>query len=242
MVIHMQRYFVSDESIENQTIVFTGNEAHHIGHVMRLAVDDEIIVTTDSGHAYRARLVSFTKKEVTARIVEALTIKDNTLNVSLAMALIKKDAFELVLQKATELGVKEIYPIRTKRSIIKIDDFAKKQQRYQTIVKEASEQSERSHLPTIHDQIDLDALPFERFDHVFLAYERLQQQNLRELLETVEKTHSVLVIIGPEGGFADEEIAGLPATVQHISLGETILRSETAAIYSLSVLRYHLGG
>ena len=237
----MQRYFLNDDAVAEQHALISGSDYHHIKNVMRLKVGDKVIVTLFSGRTFKAKIDTYTKKDVILKIVEDLEVSDNTLNVTLAQALIKREPFELVLQKATELGVKGIYPINTERSIIKIDDFSKKKQRYESIVKEASEQSERAKMPVIHDLIDLMDLPFEEYNHVFLAYERHDQLALHQLIGAIPNTDSVLVIIGPEGGFCDQEIEQLKEKTTLISLGNTILRSETAAIYILSVFRYLRG-
>ncbi len=234
----MQRYFILDNQIQENQIILTDSDFHHIKNVMRFGVGDLVMVITKDKTAYKASIQSFTKKEVVLSIVEKQTLNDNILNISLAQALIKKDAFELVLQKTTELGVKEIFPFSSKRSIIKIDDFAKKKIRYETIVKEASEQSERSAMPLIHDLSTLDTLPYERFDQVYIAYAREDDVTLKQIVTNYHTNESILILIGPEGGFSESEIAKLKEKGTILSLGETILRSETAAIHAISVFRY----
>lgn len=237
----MQRYFVDDNQIKDNRIWMTDGDYHHISHVMRCKRGDELIVTGFSGVSYLTEIVEFTKKEAILQIKKRLETIQTTLNISLAQALIKRDAFELVLQKTTELGVKEIYPLSTRNSIVKIDDFSKKKARYQAIVKEASEQSERDQMPIIHDLHSLQDLPFNQYDIVLIAFAREESRNLNEILSKIHDNQSVLILIGPEGGFTDAEIEYCKSKGTLISLGNTILRSETAAIFAISVFRFLRG-
>lgn len=234
----MQRYFVEDINISNDTVKINNSDFHHIKNVMRFKIGDIVIINTYSGKSYKSQILEYTKKEVILKKIEELEPRNNTLNLSIAQALIKKDNFEMILQKTTELGIKAIYPIHTENSIIKIDDYSKKKSRYEAIVKEASEQSERDLMPTIMDYTDLRELPFAKYDHVIVAYARENNTNLKEVLNSIGRNESILFIIGPEGGFSKSEIVFLEAKAKLVSLGKTILRSETAAIYLTSVLKY----
>lgn len=237
MVIKMQRYFIKEKAINNSLVIIEGKDYHHIKNVMRFKMGDLVIINTNQNKSYEASISSFTNDKVYLEIKKELPIKKNTINLSIAQTLIKRDNFELVLQKTTELGIKEIYPILTNRSIIKISDLSKKLSRYNSIVKEASEQSERSSLPVVHNLYKLDSLPFDEFDRVLIAYAREQKNNLFEVIKDINKDTSVLVLIGPEGGFNEKELVFLQTKGQFISLGKTILRSETAAIYVASAFR-----
>jgi len=233
----MQRYFINTDSIQKEKIAINDSDFHHIKNVMRMKPGDEIIVTTFSGKSYKAVINEYTKSSVICKRVEELSISDNTLNVSLAQALIKRDNFELILQKATELGVKEIIPMTSSRTIIKIDDLEKKQTRYNAIVKEASEQSERVNVPVIRTITALESLPFAEYDCVMIAYERHDHQDLKSRIEAIKPSQKVLIVVGPEGGFTENEIGFLKEKGTLVSLGNTILRSETAAIYFISAFR-----
>jgi 16S rRNA (uracil1498-N3)-methyltransferase len=233
----MQRYFIKEEQIEDNLIKIKDSDFHHIKNVMRFKVGTELITTTFKGISFLTEISHFEKNSVFLKIIKELETTNNTINVTLAQSLIKKDKFELVLQKATELGVKEIIPLQTKNSIIKIDDFQKKKIRYETIVKEASEQSERNVMPKINDLLDIKSLPYDNYDFVFTAFARKNSESLLEEIKDIDSSKSVLVLIGPEGGFDKAEIEYLQSKSTLVSLGKTILRSETAAIYFLSALR-----
>jgi len=238
----MQRYFVNDDSIKENLIYLEENDYHHIKNVMRMNIGDEIIVTAFSGLTYKALISTFTKREVVATIQQNIDIKDNTLNITLAQALIKRDNFELVLEKATELGVREIIPLMTTNSVVKLDDLSKKIPRYQTIVKEASEQSERAKMPQICQMHHIETLPYEDYDHILIAYARHDTRELKSIISSIDPKDKVLVVIGPEGGFTNSEIEFLSQKGKLVSLGDTILRSETAGIYIVSAFRLIWGG
>jgi 16S rRNA (uracil1498-N3)-methyltransferase len=145
------------------------------------------------------------------------------------------------LEKTTELGVRKIIPLNTDRSIIKINDFEKKHERFMTIVKEASEQSERSVLPIISDFTSLKSLELDKYDYKLFCYARENSLNIKEELIGLKKNHNILILIGPEGDFSQTEIAYLLENgFKSVSLGKTILRSETAAIYVVSLVRFLL--
>jgi 16S rRNA (uracil1498-N3)-methyltransferase len=186
--------------------------------------------------------MGFEQEKVLLEIKEKLESKTMSYHLDLGLTMIKRDAFELALKKITELGVEGIIPLKSERSIIHVKDFAKKKERYETICKESSEQSERAYLPIIHHLSELESLDISAYDHLFCAYARESEQRLRQLIENIKPCDRTLVLIGPEGGFSNREIQLLQAKgFQNISLGETILRAETAAIYVASVFRFMLG-
>jgi len=156
--------------------------------------------------------------------------------------MIKKDRFELMLEKATELGVQAIIPTAFSRSVVKIDpiDAPRKRERFQLIVKEAAEQSQRSTIPEVGPITLLKDLPLTAFDRVFVCYEAATAADgLPSLLASVQRTDRLLFLIGPEGGITPEELADLTSRgVIVCGLGSRILRSETASIYLLSVLNH----
>ena len=237
----MQRYFIKNENFKDNLIKISEKDFHHIKNVMRFKIEDEIIVVDYNKHVYLTKIKSFNKNDCFVEIVKELDAVDHRYNLTIAQALIKRDNFELVLQKVTELGVSEIMPLNTKRSIIKINDFSKKKQRYETIVKEASEQSERITLPTITNQINIMDIDYSLYDLVLVAYARNElENNISKYLKDITKETKVIVLIGPEGGFSKDELKYLESKAIFVSLGNTILRSETAAIYIASIYRYQM--
>lgn len=235
----MQRYFIENKYFKDNLIRVTDTDFHHIKNVMRLKLGEKVVVVNYDKQVFLTKIIEFNKKDCLLEIVEEIKQKDNSFNLTIAQSLIKKDNFELVLQKTTELGVSKIIPLHTKRSIIKIDDFSKKKQRYETIVKEASEQSERVSLPIISNMMSIKDIDYLIYDLVFVCYARNNETNkLSDYLKYANENTKVLFLVGPEGGFTEDELEYLEDKSQFVSLGKTILRSETAAIYIASVYRY----
>jgi 16S rRNA (uracil1498-N3)-methyltransferase len=237
----MQRYFIDQNQINGQTVIIDNSDVHHIKDVMRFKVTDNIIVNTYEGSVFETEIEKIEKNRVVLRIVKSLVNDYQSLPLDLGVSLIKKDRFELILEKATELGVRKIIPLKTDRSIIKINDLEKKHERFMTIVKEASEQSERTVLPIISDFTDLKSLELDKYDYKLFCYARENNLNIKEELIALKRNHNILILIGPEGDFSQTEISYLLENgFRSVSLGKTILRSETAAIYVVSLIRFLL--
>ncbi|MFP4287349.1 MAG: RsmE family RNA methyltransferase [Candidatus Izemoplasmataceae bacterium] len=235
----MQRYFIENEINQELFDITDSNQCHHIVHVMRMKKGDKIIVCDQGSHCYQVEIIDLNKTKVTCKKLLALPLVKKPYHVTLAQSLIRKDHFELVFQKATELGADTIIPIETKRTIIKTNDktIEQKIKRWESIITEASEQSHRSNKPKIKTLLPLTSIDFKPFDHIFVAYEQEKTLSFKTALKSVKPSAHLLVIIGPEGGFTEDEIAFLNAQgVTSVSLGPRILRSETAAIYALSAI------
>ena len=235
----MQRYFADiDQSF---FVHFSKDDEHHILHVMRMKNNDEIEVV-DNEKVFLCRIDKTNPLEVSVihEISNDVEIKED---ITLLFALTKGDKIDLVLQKATELGVKKVALIASERTVVSYDnkDIDKKIARFEKIMKEASEQSHRVVVPKLLGVFNLKNLPKEAFSDInYVAYEK-DASKTNEMFEGLEKGKSISVLVGPEGGFSEQEINGL--TTQgfiRTSLGKRILRAETAAIYALSVLGYIL--
>lgn len=234
----MQHYFVKKE---NEKFYLEDSDFHHVKNVMRLKNHDKIICINDN-QKYLCEII-FTKDSYLLNVLEQL---DNTqelkIDVCLYQALIKNDKFDLVIQKATELGVSKIIPTICKRSIIKVEDNKKesKIQRYQKIVKEACEQSQRSFIPTIENFLDLKDITLGEDTLGLIAYENNEDYlSLYNALKDLKKYKKIAFVIGPEGGFEEKEVKQLlDKGFKSVSLGARILRSETASIYALSVASF----
>ena len=235
----MQRYFAS---IDNQYFVHLSKEdEHHVCHVMRMKKGDEIEVV-DNAHLFLCRIDSFNPLTISVihEIANDVEIKED---ITLLFALTKGDKIDLVLQKATELGVKKVALIESERTVVNYEgkDIDKKLERFKKIMKEASEQSHRLIVPELLGIYNLKNLPSNLLgDLNYVAYEK-DANHIDEAFQGLEKGKSISILIGPEGGFSEQEINHL--TKQgfiRTSLGKRILRAETAAIYALSVIGYLL--
>lgn len=235
----MQRYFVDFELVSDTFDITDTNQLHHILHVMRMKKGDKIILCDDHAQCFQVELIELSKDYVTCKKILALPLIKKPYHVTLAQSLIRKDHFELVFQKATELGADTIIPIETERTIISYKDknIDTKMKRWESIITEASEQSHRSSKANILTLMPLKALDISHYDHVFVAYEQEKTVTFKTALKQVKLNQSILVIIGPEGGFSLNEIDYLNKQgVISVSLGPRILRSETAALYALSAI------
>ena len=235
----MQRYFANIDS--NFTVHFSKDDEHHILHVMRMKNNDEIEVV-DNGKVFLCR-IDKTNPLVASVIHEISNDVEIKEDITLLFALTKGDKIDLVLQKATELGVKKVALITSERTVVSYDnkDVDKKLARFEKIMKEASEQSHRVIVPELLGIFNLKNLPREVFSDInYVAYEK-DASKTDEMFEGLTKEKSISVLVGPEGGFSEQEINNLTAQgFIRTSLGKRILRAETAAIYALSVLGFLL--
>ena len=161
--------------------------------------------------------------------------------VSIAQSLVKEQKMDYILQKSTELGVYEIIPIYTERSIIKVKDkYDQKIERWKKVVKEASEQSKRFTLPYLNRIINLNELIKEKYDFKFVCSVNEKTKTIKNVLSNVNINDTILFVIGPEGGFSEKEEKLLVDNgFQPITLGENVLRTETSSTFVLSVINYH---
>lgn len=235
----MQRYFA--KLIDTEHVKLEPEDEHHLLHVMRMRQGDEIEVVAD-GVLYLCNIGSTNPLTIYA-VHEIETDVELNVDVTLLFALTKGDRTDLVVQKATELGVKRIALIQSERTVVRYEekDIAKKCARYQKIMKEASEQSHRLIVPEMMGIFNLKKLPKEVFSDLnYVGYEK-DASDVNGMFANFDKKKSITILIGPEGGFSEEEINNLVNQgFIRTSLGKRILRAETAAMYALSVIGYLL--
>ena len=240
----MQKYFLSKEEFLKKEIV---SHSHHICDVMRMKINDEIIISVE-GKPYIVNL-SFISSEKCLFENEIMIneITELPVHVDLAQGYAKGEKMEYIIQKATELGVNGIYPIVMKRSIVKIEENKKasKLDRMNKIALEASRQSHRNIPPQIYPLFSLKEIDFSQYDKIIIAYEENAHNNelceFKRTLKALKENASVLLIVGPEGGIDASEIAFLKEKgAISCSLGPRILRTETASLYMLSAISYEM--
>ncbi|MFC4388483.1 16S rRNA (uracil(1498)-N(3))-methyltransferase [Gracilibacillus marinus] len=246
----MQRYFVSADNWMEDEVHIVGEDVHHIVHVMRMDNGSEILCNHPNGNVCKAVIKEATNEKVVAKIQTYLDVKtDSPVHATIVQGLPKGDKWETILQKATELGVSEFIPFQAERSIVKWDKqkVAKKIERWHKIVKEASEQSHRNTIPIVNKVLELKEVitRYKDVKHKFFAYEDTAKTNhqtkLHDHFQSIHEGDSVMICIGPEGGFSNSEATFLIENdFQPIRLGPRILRTETAPLYVLSCLSYYL--
>lgn len=237
-----RRFYILPDSIRDEVAVLPADQAHHLRDVVRIRPGEEVEIFDGSGHGY-VGVVEFQDSEVRVCRLQQLSSQESPISLILAVALIKSTKFELVVQKATELGVDEILPLNTRLSDIQIPDakIPARMDRWTRIAKEAAKQCRRFASPRIHPPCDfenfLKSAEFSDFPR-FLFYEKAQNP---WQLDPGRISGKLALCIGPEGGWQDREIelAG-EADCQIVSLGPWTLRAETASIAAVSILQHHI--
>ncbi|MBQ7149015.1 MAG: 16S rRNA (uracil(1498)-N(3))-methyltransferase [Pseudobutyrivibrio sp.] len=236
----MQQVFVNESPIDSKFNI-TGQDAHHLSKVVRLKVGERIRVSVVGGDNYICEVSDFQDKDVIVSVVEQVPSTELPNRIYLFQAIPKGDRMETIIEKCVELGAFEIVPVEMKNCIVKLDDKKKKSkvERYQAIAKSAAEQSKRSIIPQVHSVMTFkEAFQYAKsLDVLLLPFESKNgMKDTYDALDELKPGQSIGVFIGPEGGFAPSEIEMVEGSMKLISLGHRILRTDTAAICSLSML------
>lgn len=248
-----RRFYASPDAFDLKLglVMLAEDEARHLRDVLRLKTGDDVSVFDGEGKEFHCRVEESRRNSARLEIVqETRPLKpESLLQLTLAVALLKGEKFDLVVQKATELGVVEVVPVVTKLADIRLrdnSDAAKRVTRWQRIALEAAKQSGRARVPTISEPVNFAALvktaaPDAAFGRVmFTEREGQSLKNAQAVL--VSKTSALTALIGSEGGWTDEELqTAIDAGWILITLGGRTLRAETAAI-AVATLLQHLYG
>ena len=233
----MHRFYVPDF----QQPVLAADEAHHCRQVLRLSAGDPVTIFDGRGQTAQCAITAITNHAARLKILSQTSAPALRCRITLAQAVPKK-SMDLIVQKATELGVAAIVPVVSERTIVRLDENAPKLDRWREIALESCKQCGNNWLPSIlppRAAQELFANPGP-FDLKLIASLQPGAQPLPQLLPA-RMPASVLVLIGPEGDFTPAEISAAQAAgCQPLSLGSLVLRAETAAIYALSILHYEL--
>ena len=229
-------------------IIIKGKDVNHIKNVLRMKAGDEISVSNGiDGKEYRCGIDTFWEEEI---ICELRFVKEEGVElpskIYLFQGLPKADKMELIIQKAVELGAYEIIPVVAKRSVVKLDEKKAKSKilRWQGIAEAAAKQSKRGIIPRVHEVMGFrDAVSYSSLAQAkMIPYELAEgMEKTKQIISGLKPGENIAVFIGPEGGFAEEEIEeAVKAGIIPITLGKRILRTETAGMTVLSILMYHL--
>lgn len=242
----MYQFFVEDHQIYETYIRIEGSDVNHIKNVLRMKLKEQIRISNRNEKYYLCEVTKITDEYIQADILEDnIASTELQEKIYLFMGLVKGEKMEFIIQKAVELGAFEIIPVEMKNSVVKLDEkkATQKTKRWQLIAESAAKQSKRAHIPNITEPMTFkNAIEYaRRCDVLIVPYEAANgMKDTLETLKSVKMGNDVGVFIGPEGGFDDREIEmAKEKQMSVISLGSRILRAETAAITSLSMLMLH---
>lgn len=242
----MYHFFVPQSQIGPEEIVITGSDVNHIKNVLRMKPGEQIAVGNGQTKDYLCEIRTIAADAVTAVILSEEEVTELPAKLYLFQGLPKGDKMEFIIQKAVELGVCQIIPVATKRTIVKLDakKEAAKVKRWNMIAESAAKQSQRVMIPEVTNVMTLsEALDYAKdFDCNLIPYENAEGMRAsRELMSGIKPGMSAGIFIGPEGGFeyAEVELAESRG-LRQISLGKRILRTETAGLAVLAILSFQL--
>ena len=244
----MHRFYVTPEQINEDIVTITGTDVNHIKNVLRMKQGEEIVICNGQGKDCYCIINKVSETTIIADIRDSKDTKaELKTRITLFQGLPKKDKMELIIQKAVELGVYEIIPVMTKRVVVKLEykkKEEKKLERWQAIAEGAAKQSGRGIIPKIQPLMTYkDAVSAASgMDLALIPYENAEgMRYTRSIMSSLTKFNSIGVFIGPEGGFEESEIELAKANkIVPITLGNRILRTETAGLATLSMMVLHL--
>lgn len=242
----MSRFFVSPENIGVDSIIIDNKEdLHHMIKVLRLSEGDKIDISDSVLWEYRGEIVSLDSDEAEVKIIDKQKFTaEPEVKVTLFQGVPKQGKMEVIVQKCVELGVERIVPVFMDRTVV-VDkgNFGKKIQRWQKVSDEAVKQCKRGIIPEVADSLKTkEAIAqFDEFDLVLFPYENEDGRTIKDELRNCGDVKKIAVIIGPEGGFSDEEAEMIVAAGgKSVSLGKTTLRTETAGMAAIAMIMYEL--
>ena len=240
----MHRFFIPQ--LYNEEMTITGVDAKHIGKVLRMQPGDKLQIVSDDGVSALAEVVAVTESTVTVRCLEKLAEShEPAVKITLAQGLAKGEKMEFIIQKAVELGAYSIVPVAMEHSVVRLDGAKadKKVERWQKIAEAAAKQSKRDIIPQVQDvQTIKEMLANNDCKTKIIAYECEDRMSLKTALREAGQMEDLLLIIGPEGGISEGELAkAREAGAVPVSLGRRILRAETAGLVAMSAIFYETG-
>ena len=253
----MPRFFVEPDQVSGNKIIIEGSDVNHITKVLRMKIGEELMVCDGTGLDYFCTIAKLDSDAVFCDVCNKWeSYSELPVKVTLFQGLPKADKMELIIQKTVELGVYEIVPVAMQRSIAKLDDkkAGRKIERWQSISESAAKQAGRGIIPKVTEPMSFaEALEYAKeMDSIIVPYENAKgisytKEVIREAkaLSSAKETNAsktctrLAIFIGPEGGFADSEIErAKEAGAKLVTLGNRILRTETAGMATLAILMY----
>ena len=245
----MHKFFVESCNINDDGIVIVGQDVKHIKNVLRMTKNDVVIACDNQGMEYNCSIKEINNDNVVLTLISKnISQNEPKTKVTLYQGIPKGEKMEFIIQKAVELGINSIIPVTTTRTVVKINKESeqKKIARWNRIAMEASKQSGRDYIPEVKKPIFFeDIQKFSSGNSInIIPYEKECKKGLKDLFScyNINSINTINILIGPEGGFSEEEIEKAKFLgFDSISLGRRILRTETAAITTLSIIMYEMG-
>ena len=248
----MQKFFVDIENInlETKSITITSEDVNHIKNVLRCKEGEliEICEKSEFPSKYVCEISKLDKEQILCNIKEKIEVSnESNIKLHIFQGIPKAEKMEFIIQKCTEIGATSFTPVEMHRCVVKLNlkDRVKKIERWNKIAEVAAKQSMRDIIPKVNNIIDINELSKEisKYDLVLAAYEEEKNNFIKEALQNIKNTNfNIAVIIGPEGGIEAKEVETLKNSgAKIISLGNRILRTETAPIVLASIIMYELG-
>lgn len=235
----MPHFFINSSDIDNNKIYISDKENYkHIAKALRIKKGKKLLFVDENQIQYETVVSKITSNEVIVEIENHFTSNRSLpFGLYLAQSPLRSDAQSFVIEKATELGVKGVYPVVSDNCAVSTEIVEKKIVKWQKIMREASKQCERVDIPTCYPISDFETL-IKKFDKVFVFCERIATKTLKEI-DNIQNGQNILVIVGPEGGFSKNEFDLFKKlNVEMITLGSLILRAETAIVVGLGNIIY----
>lgn len=235
----MPHFFISSENISDNHIRISDKENYkHIAKSLRIRKGEKLLLVDENQIQYETVVEQVTTNEVLVKIENSYkSFRSLPFGLYLAQSPLRSDAQSFVVEKATELGAKGIFPVRTDNCVLSDEIIERKTDKWQKIMYEASKQCERADVPTCFEPDTLENL-IEKFDRVIVFCERIATKTLKDI-ENIKSGEDVLVVIGPEGGFSQREFELFKQkNVEMLTLGNLILKAETAVTVALGNIIY----
>ncbi|RKW55549.1 MAG: 16S rRNA (uracil(1498)-N(3))-methyltransferase [Lachnospiraceae bacterium] len=242
----MYHFFVEEEQVNGENAYISGSDVNHIVNVLRMKIGEELLISVKGDWDYLCKIEEIENDRVNLKLLESMEQRELPIKLTLLQGIPKSDKLEMIIQKATELGVSEIIPVKTNRVVVKIDEkkTQAKVNRWNAIAQSAAKQSKRSIIPkvlkpqTIDNALEIvkdygvKLLPYENADGI---------KKTKDILNSLDSKNNIAVFIGPEGGFEEAEVKkSTDSGFEVITLGKRILRTETAGLALLSNIMIRL--
>ncbi len=241
-----RRFFAPPNAFQTNSVFLADDEARHLREALRLKPGDEVFVFDGAGHEFRCSIQKALRDTTELNILEEVSPAslESPMRLTLGVALLKGDKFDLVVQKTTELGVHRVVPVVTRYADIHLrdaSDASKRVTRWNRIALEAAKQSGRAFVPSVEEPASYATFIADQSMDCMLFSER-RGLSLREAVKAFDEPTELSAIVGSEGGWSDEELdAAHDAGCQIVTLGGRILRAETSAITVTALLQHQFG-